>query len=74
MLSGASPWGTCQAMSPVFMSMAVMRPHGGLIMGNPSMLVDASRKPTPSGRPRMKSMSDRSGSLTRPRTPTWVLV
>ena len=61
-------------MSPVFMSMAVMRPQGGLIIGKPSMLVDASRKLTPSGRPRMKSMSDRSGSLTSPRAPIWVLV
>ena len=66
MLSGVSPCGTCQRISPALRSMAVMRPHGGLTIGIPSMASAASRAEMPSPRPRMKSMSDSSGSWTRP--------
>ncbi len=32
---GPSPFGTVQTISPVFMSIAVIRPYGGLNNGNP---------------------------------------
>ena len=35
MASGAAPLGFIQTWSPVFISMAVMRPHGGLTSGAP---------------------------------------
>ena len=35
MLSGVSPCAICQLMSPLFRSIAVMRPYGGLINGRP---------------------------------------
>src|SRR5215831_7309038 len=35
MLSGVSPWAICQAIVPLFMSSAVMRPYGGLTSGRP---------------------------------------
>src|SRR3954452_14742165 len=34
MAGGVSPLGTCQAISPLFMSYAVMRPYGGLSSGS----------------------------------------
>src|SRR5688572_1485016 len=33
--SGVSPWATCHLMSPLARSIAVIRPHGGLIIGSP---------------------------------------
>ena len=33
--SGVSPWAICHTISPLFRSIALMRPHGGLINGNP---------------------------------------
>src|SRR5262245_9272906 len=35
MLSGVSPCATCQAISPLSISNAVMRPYGGLMSGSP---------------------------------------
>ena len=63
-LSGVSPWAICQMMSPLFRSIAVIRPHGGLSSGRPSTVSCRSTGLTP-GRRRVltKSMSDRSGSL-----------
>ena len=33
--AGESPLATCHAISPLFMSYAVMRPYGGLIRRSP---------------------------------------
>src|SRR5437588_11717015 len=38
MLSGVSPCAICQASVPLFISSAVMRPYGGLMIGNPCTL------------------------------------
>src|SRR6185436_156729 len=35
MLSGVSPCAICQTSSPLFRSIAVMRPYGGLMIGSP---------------------------------------
>src|SRR5437763_7116391 len=35
MLSGVSPCAICQTISPLFKSIAVMRPYGGLMIGRP---------------------------------------
>ena len=50
----------------------MIRPHGGRMIGMPSTFSASCRALTPSGRPRMKFMSDRSGSLTSPRFVTSV--
>src|SRR6185295_10542821 len=42
---GVSPLGICQAISPLFMSYAVMRPYGGFINGRPSILGRPSPPP-----------------------------
>jgi hypothetical protein len=34
-LAGVSPFAICQAMVPLFMSYAVIRPYGGLMMRKP---------------------------------------
>ena len=71
-LSGVSPCGICQRKSPVDRSMAVMRPHGGLTSGSPRTFSARRRAGTPGGLPRMKFMSDRSGSFTSPSEVTCV--
>ena len=53
---GVGPFGICQRCSPLFMSIAVMRPYGGLISGSPSAAA------APRRRPRCSGMSEKSGS------------
>src|SRR5262245_18907464 len=47
MLSGVSPCAICHAIVPLFMSIAVMRPYGGLMIGSPITV----RLPPPSPPP-----------------------
>src|ERR1700737_2804373 len=54
MFGGVSPFGTCHAISPLFMSYAVIRPYGGFNNGNPCTLG--------TGPPRPEVNAARSGS------------
>src|SRR6185503_15132788 len=47
MLSGVSPCGTCQRISPRFMSIAVSCPYGGFINGSPRTVGAAGAPPSP---------------------------
>src|SRR5262245_63648950 len=49
--SGVSPCGTCQAIVPLFRSIAVMRPYGGLMSGNPWTVMDGPPSPATAGEP-----------------------
>src|SRR5205814_782174 len=70
MAGGVSPLAICHAISPLFMSYAVMRPYGGFINGRPSIL----GRPRPSpliyiavwafGWGRVKAMT--AGAVTEP--------
>ena len=51
MLSGVSPCAICQTISPLFRSIAVMRPYGGLMSGSPWTVSAAAAAASPPPRP-----------------------